>query len=34
MEAGEIVRRIIEENGLPIELMEARIEFDGEDNND
>jgi len=34
METGEIVRRIIEENGLPIELMEARIEFDGEDNND
>ena len=31
MEAGEIVRRIIEENGLPIELMNGRIEIDGED---
>lgn len=31
MEAGEIVRQIIEENGLPIELMNGRIEIDGED---
>lgn len=31
METGEIVRRIIEENDLPIELMDARIEFDGEE---
>ena len=34
METGEIVRRIIEENGLPIELMDARIEFDEEGDND
>lgn len=31
MEAGEIVRRIIEENGLPIELMNGTIHIDGED---
>ena len=31
MEAGEIVRRIIEENGLPIELMNGKIEIDGEE---
>lgn len=31
METGEIVRRIIEENGLPIELMNGKIEIDGEE---
>jgi len=31
METGEIVRRIIEENGLPIELMNGKIQIDGEE---
>ena len=31
MEAGEIVRRVIEENGLPIELMNGTLHIDGED---
>ena len=31
MEAGEICRRIIEENGLPMDLLEQKIDFDGEE---
>lgn len=31
MESGEIVRRVIEENGLPIELMDADINYGVED---
>lgn len=31
MDTGEIVRRVIEENGLPIELMNGKIEIDGEE---
>lgn len=34
MEAGEIVRKVIEENGLPIELMNGKIQIDGEDETD
>lgn len=34
MEAGEIVRRVIEENDLPIELMNGIIRVDGEEDRD
>lgn len=31
MEAGEIVRKVIEDNDLPIELMNGKMEIDGEE---